>query len=345
MLMHPDMNLEQELNWLVPEHAIPLSKRGKNQFRAFGNEDRQRLLREYRAHADNGTLDVLAAAMGRTKPFICRQAGTLGLTNQSRTRAYLSEVISASAKKRIAEKGHPRGMLGHKQTVEVKAAIGAASRARWAGMTKAEKEAVVDARLKTAAANGTHGAPRAGREKASWRAGWREVGGQRCYFRSAWEANYGRYLEWLREKGEIFAWAHEPETFWFEKIKRGVRSYKPDFRVTEIGGGIAYHEVKGWMDDRSKTCIARMRRYYPAVRLVVVDGRGYRAIRAKVAGIINGWETPEPREAGAANTQSALEPKVASANEPAEINTPAPRMIPARLGKRTVMVRADRVRA
>ena len=56
---------------------------------------------------------------------------------------------------------------------------------------------------------------------ASWKAGWREIGGQRIYARSRWEANYARYLEWLRANGSIAKWEHEPETFWFEGIKRG----------------------------------------------------------------------------------------------------------------------------
>ena len=85
-----------------------------------------------------------------------------------------------------------------------------------------------------------------------WKSGWRTIGGQRGYYRSRWEANYARYLEWLRVRGDIKYWSHEKDTFWFEKIKRGVRSYLPDFRVTEINGDVVYHEVKGWMDRRTR---------------------------------------------------------------------------------------------
>lgn len=141
--------------------------------------------------------------------------------------------------------------------------------------------------LKTRAANGKL-APH--RPQASWKAGWREVGGQRCYFRSAWEANYARYLQFLLEKNHINGWEHEPETFWFEKIKRGCRSYLPDFRVTEANGDIVYHEVKGWMDGRSKTKIKRMAIYHPTVKLVVVDAKPYKEIQRKLSAFINGWE-------------------------------------------------------
>ena len=138
-------------------------------------------------------------------------------------------------------------------------------------------------------ADGAAAAPARSRGRA-WKAAWRTVGGQRCYFRSKWEANYGAYLEWLRAGGHIKRWEHEPETFWFLAIKRGVRSYLPDFRVTENDGRVVYHEVKGWMDGRSKTKIARMRRYYPQVVLLVVDRAQYASIRTKVAGLVPGWE-------------------------------------------------------
>ncbi len=49
------------------------------------------------------------------------------------------------------------------------------------------------------------------------------------YFRSRWERNWARYLNFLVQHGEITGWEYEPKTFWFHKIKRGTRSYKPDF--------------------------------------------------------------------------------------------------------------------
>src|SRR5690242_14123636 len=86
-----------------------------------------------------------------------------------------------------------------------------------------------------------------------WKAGWVELGERRFFARSRWEANYGRYLEWLRERGEIRDWVHEPAVYWFPGIRRGVTSNKPDFGVTENSGRYVLHEVKGWMDARSQT--------------------------------------------------------------------------------------------
>lgn len=128
--------------------------------------------------------------------------------------------------------------------------------------------------------------------RGTWKAGWREIGGKRCFFRSRWEANYARYLEWLKGLGNITDWQHEPHTFWFDGIKRGCVSYKPDFRVT-TGERYEWHEVKGWMDARSKTTLARMCRYHPAEKIVVIRERDYLEIKNKVGRLCEGWEEAE----------------------------------------------------
>ena len=126
--------------------------------------------------------------------------------------------------------------------------------------------------------------------KASWKAGWREIGGVRKYYRSRWEANYARYLVAAKEAKLIADWKHEPTTFWFEAIKRGTRSYLPDFLVVGIDGSEIYHEVKGWMDDRSKTKLKRMRIYHPTVALKVIEKPEYLAIAKDWCEKISDWE-------------------------------------------------------
>lgn len=119
--------------------------------------------------------------------------------------------------------------------------------------------------------------------------GWATIGGKRCYFRSAWEANIAAYLEFLKEYGQIKDWLHEPETFWFTKWhKRGVVSYLPDFRVYNNDGSISYWEVKGYMDAKSKTKIARFRKYYPMFKLEVIDKARYKEIK-KQSGFMKYW--------------------------------------------------------
>ncbi len=111
------------------------------------------------------------------------------------------------------------------------------------------------------------------------------------YFRSRGEANYARYLEWLRLRGEIVAWEYEPETFWFEAIRRGVRSYTPDFKVWPLNGGVPYFvEVKPWMDPKSATKLRRMAKYHAEVRVEVVGRGELTELAKKLGATITGWE-------------------------------------------------------
>lgn len=125
-----------------------------------------------------------------------------------------------------------------------------------------------------------------GRSKGGKRA---DLGG--LYVRSAWEANYARYLNWLVAQGVIAAWEYEPDTFWFRGIKRGTRSYCPDFKIHNNDGSAEYHEIKGWMSPKSKTQLKRMARYHPGVKVVVVDKDAYRAIARTAKKLVPHWET------------------------------------------------------
>ena len=200
--------------------------------------------------------------------------------------------FSESTKASIKRNGHPRGFLGMTHSPETRAKIGRKSRKYWESLTADQRAQHAEKCCKTAIRNGTL---YANRRRGTWKAGWRVIGGNRKFYRSAWEANYARYLQWLKERGQIESWQHEPRTFWFEQIKRGCRSYLPDFIVTERNGDEAYHEVKGWMDDRSKTKLGRMAKYFPEVCVVVIKQREYDEIRRKVSPIIPGWETQDPR--------------------------------------------------
>lgn len=183
---------------------------------------------------------------------------------------------------------HPRGMLGKKHSEEFKLKQSEKTRKFMASLTDDQLASIILKGMKTKEKNGTmHTFTRA---KASWKAGKRLIGGVNKYYRSAWEANYARYLQWLQELGEIKKWEHEAQTFWFDDIKRGCVCYLPDFRVTENNGQIVFHEVKGWMDDRSKTKIKRMAKYHPEVKLIVIDAKIYASIKKTMSCIIKEWE-------------------------------------------------------
>lgn len=101
--------------------------------------------------------------------------------------------------------------------------------------------------------------------------GWRVIADRRIYFRSEWEAKVARYFQMLKEVGQIKEWEHEPQTFWFNEIKRGTRSYLPDFKITTLCGDHYWVEVKGYMDRKSQTKLKRFKKYYPKEELFVFD--------------------------------------------------------------------------
>lgn len=107
------------------------------------------------------------------------------------------------------------------------------------------------------------------------------------YFRSKWEANYALYLDFLMSRGEIEKWEYEADVFMFEEIKLGTRSYRPDFKVFNKNGSFEYHEVKGYMDNKSKTKLKRMAKYYPEVRLILIDSEYYNDLKKKMGKILH----------------------------------------------------------
>lgn len=109
-----------------------------------------------------------------------------------------------------------------------------------------------------------------------------DINGTTIYFRSKWEANYALYLDFLIDHNEIEKWEFEPDTFVFDKIQFGTRSYTPDFKIFNKDGSIEYHEVKGFMDSRSKTKLKRMQKYYPEIKIVLIDSSQYKAISKQV---------------------------------------------------------------
>lgn len=275
--------------------------------KAWSDEDLQILRAAYEGvtFSEDIGLDELAISLGRIKSNVCRKARELGFTDNGRrhkavrkvrvpifdSKADRARATSVRIKAHQAANGHPRGMAGKKHTAEVKDTLREKSTARWEGLSQAERDAFTTRAMKGALEKRGYVGADPTNPRGSWKAGWREIGGKRNYYRSRWEANYGRYLEWLKQRGEIADWQHEPETFWFEGIKRGVRSYLPDFRVWANDGTTALHEVKGWMDARSKTTLRRMAKYHKAEKIEVIREKQYNAIARSVGPLIADWET------------------------------------------------------
>lgn len=106
---------------------------------------------------------------------------------------------------------------------------------------------------------------------------WATIGNkQPIYFRSTWEYYYAIFLEKLKQEGKIREWLHEPECYWFNNIKRGVRSYLPDFEIIHLNGFKEVVETKGYMDSKSNTKIQRFKKYYPHIKIRVVDAEWFK---------------------------------------------------------------------
>jgi len=98
------------------------------------------------------------------------------------------------------------------------------------------------------------------------------------YFRSKWEANYAIYLEFLKKQGEIKGWRYEHAFFEFP-VRHGTTRYLPDFEVDLNNGKMEIHEVKGFMDSRSKTKFKRMAKYYPDIPMKIINRDFFKAIK------------------------------------------------------------------
>jgi len=264
-----------------------LKKAGKKLRNANWSNAEIQLLRQAYADPSRVNVPALAQQLGRPYAGIACKAEELGLTSgrghqvkRPETLQLMGRIISERWKKQ----GHPRGMAGKKHTQETKDKISEKGTGRII-----PPEQILRSMKARVAKYGSMSPPRAGR--GSWKASWREIGGQRIYARSRWEANYARYLQLLLDGGEILKWEHEPETFWFEGASEAPRSYLPDFRVTLEVGIFEYHEVKGWMDDVSKAKINRMAEYYPSITLVVRDKAWFKSNRKALSKLIPEWES------------------------------------------------------
>lgn len=279
-----------------------LKKHGKQLNREFWSEHDIYILKEAYSKACGVDVDVLAKTLGKTYASVALKASRLGISSergkQIRTPKHIASY--SKAQKKLAQNpeiilkraratseafkrnGHPKGMLGKHHSQKAKDSI-----SRFHLGKKLPRKQVLKA-MKTRIKR--FGSLCPNKQRGTWKAEWVEINGVRFFARSKWEANYAHYLEWLRLKGIIAKWEHEPETFWFDKIKRGVVSYLPDFRVTMLNGNIEYHEVKGWMDSKSKTKIKRMKIYHPKIHLEVIDSKRYKALERQVKSIVPNWK-------------------------------------------------------
>ena len=253
----------------------------------------------------------LAENIGRGKNWqnVSRKAKELGLTNVTkrkfrhsdqpkpvdRSPKFKTDEERAANKSKVmkewhATHEHPKGMLGKTHSKEYRARRSKIMKDQWANPNsyfnseenkQRQSESMSKSQNERIRRNQSLGYSRG-------KGGTRSDLGM--YVRSSWEANVARYLNFLIKQKTIFKWEYEPDTFWFENIKRGTRSYTPDFKIWDTENGDPYYwEVKGYMDAKSKTKLKRMAKYHPDVKVVVIGKDEYNDIKKNKA-LIKNWE-------------------------------------------------------
>lgn len=306
---------ENEINYLrqnYPVNSIPelasflnRSKRGiKNKLWCLGLLDKSRwwdateIEALSKLYSKDGQIDLagFAKSLGRNKANVSRKARDLGLgtnshrrktfeqrcpTSQARIRRQqltpeeAHEARSFAQRERIKKCGHPRGF----RELRICPACGRFFDVKH---SSPQQYCTKECSYRRARPVNMYTRSRGGKRKDL----------DNIYFRSSYEANYARYLKFLiAQVDEVVMWEYEPVTFEFKKIKRGVRFYTPDFRVTFKDGHIEYHEVKGWDYPKGVTARKRMAKYYPHIKLVLVGEGFFKAVRAQgFHRLIPSWE-------------------------------------------------------
>lgn len=251
-----------------------------NKMNYFTEENYAFLKENYQKYRDIGQVRALAKIMKRTPAFLNRKAKELGITNSEKRISMkpFAEHLSRQRKEYYKTHEHPRGMKGKTHSDEFKRLASIRVKATWANPnyilnSQEHKQRKSDSMAKMQA----QGKLRNGYSRA--KNGSVNINGKSIFFRSSWEVNIAAFLQFKKENNLIKEWEYEVETFWFNAIKRGVRSYKPDFKITNIDGSTYFIEVKGWMDRKSKTKLSRMAKYYPNIKIDLIDKERYNVIK------------------------------------------------------------------
>lgn len=129
----------------------------------------------------------------------------------------------------------------------------------------------------------------AGGYTSNWQ-GWATVGDQKCYFRSLWEHNYACFLEWQCSEKRLLSWEHEPKRFSFkDKYLRPPYDYLPDFKVTYSTGVWEWHEVKGFLNGKSKSKIKRFEKHFPREGAITLIDKRWFSNTGNYSLVIPGW--------------------------------------------------------
>lgn len=227
-------------------------------------EDELNIIREWYTKDAGVDLESLSKILNRDKATISGKAKSMGLTRYAHWTKDVKEHIMDSLQEGHRKASHPKGMLGKKHSKETLELLSKINKDRWAKRTDEEKHDLAMKSLEGRKRNGT----KINNQSAysNCKGGFREDLNQ--YFRSAWEANIARILNYSN-----IQWKYEPHRFYFSDEVE-VISYLPDFYLPEYDLWI---EVKGWFDDKSIRRLKLFKEYYPdeSKKLIVIDNDFY----------------------------------------------------------------------
>jgi len=224
-------------------------------------------------------LDKLSKILGRSKTSICTIAREIGLTfygNYSKEDRK-NRAIKMST---LAKEYNPSRFFGKHHSLKSRKQISKKQIIIFENRSEEEKQLFIN-KMRTTKRNNNLFTTTVN-SYSRCRGGFREDLNQ--YFRSSWEANIARYLNFLHIK-----WEYEPKRFNFEEIDSGVLSYMPDFYLSELDIWI---EVKGWMDEKSKTRFKYFEKFYPEEnnKLILIERKRYNEIEKEFKYIVSNWE-------------------------------------------------------
>lgn len=245
------------------------------------NEDDNILKEKYISYKLANNLDVLASELGRTKPFICRKAKALGLTdkNNKTMSENARKKISENTKRYIKEKGHPKGHLGHTHSRKTREKLSAAIMEKWANPNSVFNSDSFRQKM----SDNLHNMKMNGKISSfSIRGDHKIIIGNKEYiFKSTWEVEIAKRLQELVDKGYIHEWQYESKHFNFDDMRRCTRSYCPDFEVKLMDKTLLYIEVKGWKMPQSMKRIEMFQERYPNIKFYLIDEKEYEKIISK----------------------------------------------------------------
>lgn len=220
--------LAQNLNRTEPAIRNRKYKLGikRGNCKPFTSEEKE-IIKKWYTKETGVDLDSLSKLLNRPKTSISAIAKTLGLTKYGNFTESQKESRKEKMKKTVSSIDHPRGFLGKHHTEEVREKMSKFQLQRAINMSYEEKHEIAMKAVRTKKENGTLNNTTSNAYSRTKSGKRKDLDNQ--FFRSAWEANVARILNYLK-----IEWRYEYKRFIFDKNDIGIDSYQPDFYLPKL---------------------------------------------------------------------------------------------------------------